>query len=127
MSIVKVYTDVGLDKPVELYAKIFKRTKKSYNIKYLSPTNNMVDGKIIYNYENIMYEVDESSITEHLKTDDESDIGFTKVEDGFIKITDSDSEYEPSSTDESETISLVDDDEDEVEEYETSEYENDDE
>jgi hypothetical protein len=123
-----VYTDVGLDKAVELYAKIFKRNKKVYNIKYLSPTNNMVNGKMIYNYENIMYEVDESSITEHLKTDDESDIGFKKIEDGFIKVSDSDSEYEPSSTDESESISLDEDDENEnAEEYETSEYEEDDE
>ncbi len=126
MSLVKVYTDVGLDKPVELYAKIFKRTKKVYNIKYLSPTNNMANGKMIYNYENIMYEVDESSITEHLKTDDESDIGFKRIEDGFIKVSDSDSEYEPSSTDESESISL-DEDEEAAEEYETSEYEEDDE
>ena len=126
MSLVKVYTDVGLDKPVELYAKIFKRMKKSYNIKYLSPTNNMTNGKMIYNYENIMYEVDESSITQHLKTDDESEIGFKKIEDGFIKLSDSDSEYEPSSSDESESISLDDDDE-QVEEYETSDYEEDDE
>jgi hypothetical protein len=125
MSLVKVYTDVGLDKPVELYAKIFKRNKKVYNIKYLSPTNNMTNGKTIYNYENIMYEVDESSITAHLKTDDEYDIGFKKVEDGFIKLSDSDSEYEPSSTDDSESISLDEDETADEEEYETSEYEDD--
>ncbi len=112
MTLVKVFTDVGGEKPIVLYAKIFKKLKRNnYQIKYLSPTSASYNGKTLYNYENVIYEVDESSITEHLNTDDEEVIGFSKVEDGFVKITDSDSEseYEPSeeeSDEESEDISL---------------------
>ncbi len=122
MTLVKVYTDVGGEKPVTLYAKIFKKLKRNnYQIKYLSPTNISYNGKTLYNYENVIYEVDESSITEHLNTDDEEVIGFSKVEDGFVKISDSDSEseYEPSeeeSEEESDDVSL---DESEEEFYES--------
>lgn len=108
MTLVKVYTDIGGEKPVVLYAKIFKKLKKnSYQIKYLSPTSTSYNGKTLYNYENVIYEVDESSITEHLNTDDEEMIGFSKVDDGYVKITDSDSEssdseYEPSESEDEE-------------------------
>ena len=121
MTIVKVYTDIGKDKSVVLYAKIFKKIKKNnYQIKYLSPTNTTFNGKTLYNYENVIYEVDESSITEHLNTDDEEVIGFQKVEDGFVKFTDTDSEYEPSSDEDSsdsESVSLVDDEDDDQDEF----------
>lgn len=119
MTIVKVYTDIGKDKPVILYAKIFKKIKKnSYQIKYLSPTNITHRGKTLYNYETVVYEVDESSITEHLNTDDEEVVGFMKVENGFVKIgDDTDSDYEPSETSESDSDSesLVDDEEEDEE------------
>lgn len=121
MTIVRVYTDIGNDKPVVLYAKIFKKLKKNnYQIKYLSPTSTSYNGKTLYNYENVIYEIDESSITEHLNTDNEEVIGFQKVEDGFVKVSeDSDSEYEPSSSEDSasDSVSLVDDEEVEDDEY----------
>lgn len=117
MTIVKVYTDIGKDKPVILYAKIFKKLKKNlYQIKYLSPTSTTHKGKTLYNYETVVYEVDESSITEHMNTDDEEVVGFVKVDNGFVKLgDDTDSDYEPSESSESdtETESLVDDEENE--------------
>lgn len=122
MTLVKVYTDIGGEKPVVLYAKIFKKLKRNtYQIKYLSPTNASYNGKTLYNYENVIYEIDEASITEHLNTDDEEVIGFSKVDDGYVKVSESDSEsdseYEPSSSEE----------EDESDEEDEEYYESDDE
>lgn len=130
MSLVKVYTDVGLAKPVTLPAKICKRSKKTFHIKYLSPTEIRYNGKKVYNYENILYEIDESSISEFLNTDDEKDIGYIHVDEGFVKMSDiDDDDYQPSSSDESESESLVDeeeDDEDEDEGDDEDDYEDDD-
>lgn len=120
MSLVKVYTDVGLKKPVILIAKICKQSpKKKYHIKYLSPTDSKYNGKRVYNYENILYEIDDTSISEYLDTENEKDIGYLKIDDGsgFIKMSDIDADYEPSESsddDESESESLVDE-EDEIE------------
>lgn len=122
MTLVKVYTDIGGEKPVVLYAKIFKKVKRNtYQIKYLSPTSASYNGKTLYNYESVVYEVDESSITEHLNTDNEEVIGFSKVDDGYVKISESDSEseYEPSSSDESESDSESLDEDEEEEYYES--------
>jgi hypothetical protein len=97
MTLIRVYTDIGESKPVELFAKIFNTVKKTHQVKYLSPTgNHNALGKEIYNYESVMYEIDDKSITQYLKTDDEESIGFKKTEDGFIKLSDEESEYEPS-------------------------------
>jgi hypothetical protein len=126
MTIVKVYTDIGKDKPVILYAKIFNKVKKNvYQIKYLSPTSATYRGKTLYNYETVAYEVDESSITAHLDTDDEEVVGFTRVDNGFVKCgDDTDSDYEPgeSSDSDSGTESLVDDEEEEASEVEDDCY-----
>lgn len=131
MSLVKVYTDIGLKKPVILIAKICKQSpKKRYHIKYLSPTDTKHNGKRVYNYENIIYEIDDSSISEYLNTDNERDIGYHKIDDGgFIKMSDIDSDYEPSASDEddeSESESLVDEDENEEDEEEDFSEEEDD-
>ena len=128
MSLVKVYTDIGLKKPVILIAKICKQSpKKRYHIKYLSQTDTKHNGKRVYNYENILYEIDDSSISEYLGTDNEKDIGFQKIDDGgFIKMSDIDSDYEPSesgSDDDSEDESLVDEEEEEEEDEEEDEEE----
>lgn len=128
MSLVKVYTDVGLPKPVTLLAKICKRSKKSIHIKYLSPTDIRYNGKKVYNYENILYEIDESSISEFLNTDNETDLGYIHVDEGFVKMSDiDDDDYEPSSSDESESESLVDEEEDEEEDEDEEDYEDEDE
>lgn len=130
MSLVKVYTDIGLKKPVILIAKICKQSpKKKYHIKYLSPTDSKYNGKRVYNYENIMYEIDDSSISEYLDTENEKDIGYMKIENGFIKMSDvADSDYEPScSSEDSESESLVDEEEenDDEDEDEDEEFEDD--
>jgi hypothetical protein len=119
--IVKVYTDIGKSKPVALYAKVVNKVRKNYKIQYLSKTNETLNGKPLYRYEDDVYDIDDDSIMEYIKTD-EITIGYTPVEDGFLK-EDSDSEYEMSESEsESSDESLVDsEEEDQEDEYEENE------
>jgi len=109
MSLVKVWTDIGAKKHVQLLAKIIEKDGVILIIKYLS------EGKgHIWRYEDDTYEIDDSSIAEYLKTDDECDIGFIPMGDGgFVKDENSDDDYEPS--DEEDEDEEEDDDEDEEE------------
>jgi hypothetical protein len=75
-------------------------------IQYLSATDEHDHGRVIYKYEEQTYEVDDDSITEYTGETDETEIGFVKVNDGFVRY-ESDSDYVPS--DESEDISDIDD------------------
>jgi hypothetical protein len=110
MTLVKVYTDIGEPKPIVLIAKIFRKVRNTYKIKYLSPTDRKYNDRTIYAYENIIYEIDEDSIIEHLNTDDERVVGFMKNEHGFTKINSDDSDYVPSESGESESDSEEDED-----------------
>jgi len=104
--ILKVYTDIGEDEPVVLIAKVCEQTGNTYTIKYLSPTEDREDGKVIHRYEDEEYEITDESITEYISGDEE-EIGFVEVADGFIK-EDSDSDYESESESiESESESVV--------------------
>lgn len=115
MDLVRVWTDVGTSKPVALLAKITERDGVIFTIQYLSQSDDK-----IWRYEEDTYDVDDDSIAEYLGTSNEEDIGFTIVEDGFIKI-DSDEDYVPSSEDEESDDADDEDDEDEAEaEYEES-------
>lgn len=128
MSLIRVWTDVGLDKNVSLYARILRNEGTMYTIQFLSPTDEEDDhGQIIYRYEeDDTYEIDDDSITHYFHTDDETEIGFKQVSEGaWVKFdTDSDEDYVPSesdddSTDEEETEEdelTTDDDYDEDEE-----------
>lgn len=104
MSLVKVWTDIGAKKHVQLLAKIIEKDGVILIIKYLS------EGKDhIWRYEDDTYEIDDSSIAEYLKTDDECNIGFIPMGDGgFVKDENSDDDYEPSDEEEED-----DDEEDE--------------
>ena len=107
--LVKVYTDVGEDLPVALYAKVCDKNGSVYVIRYLSPTDERDDGKVIYRYETDEYEITDESIMEYLDGDEE-DIGYKVIDDGFVK-EDSDSDYESESeTTESESESVVESD-----------------
>ena len=90
MSLVRVWTDVGSRKPVPLLAKIVERNGVIFTIRYLSESDDK-----IWRYEEDTYEIDNDSIAEYLKTDDEQDVGFRPCDDGFVK-TDSDEDYVPS-------------------------------
>jgi len=109
MSLVKVWTDIGAKKHVQLLAKIIEKDGVILIIKYLS------EGKDhTWRYEDDTYEIDDSSIAEYLKTDDECDLGFIPMGDGgFVKDENSDEDYEPSDEEEEE-----DDDEDNPDEEE---------
>jgi cobalamin biosynthesis protein CobT len=117
MSLVKVWTDIGAKKHVQLLAKIIEKDGVILIIKYLS------EGKDhIWRYEDDTYEIDDSSIAEYLKTDDECDIGFIPMGDGgFVKDENSDDDYEPS--DEEEDEDEEDEDEDEAEDEDPDEEE----
>jgi len=108
MSLVKVWTDVGKKHPVPLIAKIIEIDGPILTIKYLS------EGKDkIWKYEEDTYDIEEDSIAEHLKTNDESILGFRPLYDGtFIHVQDenSDDEYIPEDEDEDEDEEDSDDD-----------------
>lgn len=93
-SLVRVWTDVGSRKPVPLLAKIVEENGVIFTIRYLSESDDK-----IWRYEDDTYEIDNDSIAEYLKTDDEQDVGFTPLDDGFVKI-ESDDDYVPSDEDE---------------------------
>jgi hypothetical protein len=123
MSLVKVWTDVGKKRPVPLIAKIIEKDGPILTIKYLT------EGKDkIWKYEEDTYDIEDDSIAEYLKTDDEAHLGFRLLDDGgYIHIQDdiSDEEYNPDedeedSCEEDSDDDLVEDDDD-VEEEEFSE------
>lgn len=109
-SLVRVWTDVGSRKPIPLLAKIVEENGVIFTIRYLSESDDK-----IWRYEEDTYEIDTDSICEYLKTSDEGDIGFSPVEDGFIK-ADTDDDYVPSDEDEE-----TDDDEEDSEEFTSDE------
>jgi hypothetical protein len=122
MSLVRVWTDVGQKKPKALLAKIFKKRAGSYTIRYLSALSS--ENAKVFKYEDDEYEVDDESISEWLETDLETDLGFEPQDDGTWAKVDSDSDYEPE-TSESETESDEDDVSDEDEEGADDEFETD--
>ena len=120
----RVWTDVGQKKPKPLLARIINTKSKMYTIQYLSPTEDKLKGRTIYRYEDETYEIDDDSIYEYLSLSNEQDMGFTEIENGYIK-DDSDEEYMPSDGSENEE---TDDEteEDESGEEDEEEFEDDD-
>lgn len=116
-----MWTDVGGKKPVALLAKIVERDGVILTIKYLTAGKDNV-----WRYEDETYDVDDDSIAEYLKTDDESTLGFTKLDDGFIQEVESDEDYDPDEEDEDEDEEDEDTDDEEEDEDEEM-YEEDDE
>ena len=100
MSLIRVWTDVGAEKPISLVARIVDTKDSLYIIQYLSPTDDKDHGRTVYRYEDETYEIDDDSVTHYLDTDDETDIGFKKVDSGWVRSRsdsdDDESEYEPS-------------------------------
>jgi len=100
MSLIRVWTDVGAEKPISLVARIVDTKDSLYIIQYLSPTDDKDHGRTVYRYEDQTYEIDDDSVTHYLDTDDETDIGFKKVDSGWVRSRsdsdDDESEYEPS-------------------------------
>jgi len=123
-SLVRVWTDVGSRKPVPLLAKIVEENGVIFTIRYLSESDDK-----IWRYEEDTYEVDDESIAEYLKTSDECDIGFSPLEDGFVKV-ESDDDYVPSDEEdededeeESDLFSSEEEDEEDEEEFQGEEDE----
>lgn len=121
--IVRVYTDNGSKRPVKLLATVVEERDGIYHIKYLSPTDDTFQGKKIFKFEDEIYDIDDTSITDFM---DELP-GFIQIDQGYIK-DDTDSEYCPSDDSicsESESYSYTNSDDDEYQEsYE--EYQEDD-
>ena len=122
MSLVRVWTDTGGKNPSSLLAKIVEYNTPIYVIRYLSRTDEEYKGCTIWRYEDETYEVDDDSITEWLETDDELEVGFKSIGDGFI-FYDSDADYVPSDEEDDTTsedegeLSEEDFEDDEEEDY----------
>lgn len=119
MSLVRVWTDTGGKNPSALLAKIVEYNTPIYVIRYLSRTDEEYKGCTIWRYEDETYEVDDDSITEWLETDDELEVGFKSIGDGFI-FYDSDADYVPSDEEDdttSEELSEEDFEDDEEEDF----------
>lgn len=131
MSILRVWTDVGGDKPVSLIARITEEhADGTYTIQYLSPTDDRDHGRVIYRYEDETYQIDDESVTEYMNTDDETTLGFVLVGPGDLvrESADSDDEdYVPSDEDEDDEDEEDDEgDEEDVEDEDEDEYMDDD-
>jgi len=118
-DLVRVWTDVGSRKPVPLLAKIVEENGVIFTIRYLSESDDK-----IWRYEEDVYEIDNDSIAEYLKTSDEHDAGFSPCDDGFVKI-EMDDDYIPSEEDE-ESYEDEESDEEEEEDYEEDSIEDED-
>lgn len=123
MSLVRVWTDIGLEKNVSLVARIIHSEGDTFTIKFLSATEDKdKHGRVVYRYEDETYDIDDDSITHYLDTDLEEDIGFKQHDEtGWIRVDDdSDEDYVPSESEEDE------EEEDEEEFVEEDDYEEDD-
>lgn len=99
-QLVKVWTDVGTLKPAALLARVVDEKDGVYKIQYFSPTEDQDHGRVVYRYEDEIYEIDDESITEYLDAD-ETDAGYMLVgQDAWVKVSsDSDEDYVPSEED----------------------------
>jgi hypothetical protein len=110
--LIKVLTELPSGKTTALVARIFDTKDDIFTIRYLSPSEDRDHGCIVYRYEDQTYEIDDDSITSYLGTDDETDIGFKRTQDdGFVRC-DSDSDYVPSSEEDTESEQEVESDQD---------------
>jgi hypothetical protein len=130
MSILRVWTDVGGDKPVSLIARITEEhADGTYTIQYLSPTDDRDHGRVIYRYEDETYQIDDESVTEYMNTDDETTLGFVLVGPGDLVRESADSndeDYVPSDEDEDEDEEEGCEDEEDVDDEDEDEYMDDD-
>jgi hypothetical protein len=115
--LIKVLTELPGGKTVALLARIFENKGDTFVIRYLSPTEEKDHGCVVYRYEDQMYDIDDDSITAYLGTDEEEDVGFRRTAtDGFVR-ADSDSDYVPSSEEESDSDESDEDVESDQESY----------
>ena len=98
--LVKVWTELPSGKRKGLLARVFDHKGPLMIIRYLSPTEDVDHGCTVWKYEEQTYEIDDDSVMEYMGTEDETDIGFKRVNDGFVEYS-SDSEYVPTSDEES--------------------------
>ena len=64
------------------------------------------DNCTVYKYSNTTVEVDKKSVTLWYETSDEAELGFTREGDRFIDYSSDDEEYEPSTSEESDSESV---------------------
>ena len=117
-QLVRVWTDIGTLKPAALLARVIEEHDGVYKIQYFSPTEEYDHGRVIYRYEDEIYEIDDESITEYLDSD-ETDAGYILVSaDAWVKASsDSDEDYVPSEEDLDEEDEEDDEEDESPEEY----------
>ena len=121
-ELIKVWTDIGGPKPVAILARIVEENNGQYKIQYFSPSEDRDHGRIVYRYEDELYEIDDDSVTEYLDPMIESDIGYVQVGDNaWVRSgSDSDEDYEPS--DEENDEDEEDENEEEFQEEDEEEF-----
>ena len=79
-------------------------------VQYLLPTKYTDEGCVVYQWEEEVYEIQETSISGYYDTDDMTAAGFQQVSRGFVMTCDIDDDYDPSdiSSSEDEIFSDVD-------------------
>jgi hypothetical protein len=78
---IRVWTDIGVKRPVPLIAKIVQQKGSFFIIRYLSESDDK-----IWRYEDETYKIEEDQIEEDLGTTRETDVGFrVNGDDGFFK------------------------------------------
>ena len=112
--------DILLEDDVIMLAKVVETLENSFKVKYFVQTKKIYGDQKIYDYEDIVNEVDKECVSGYYdENEDESAAGFTHIKGvGFVRNED-DSEYEPD--EESEDDEDEDEDEDEESEDEDEE------
>lgn len=113
MSLIDVLVELDDGKQTTLLARIVAERKDSYTVEYMSPTKKTYDeGRTLYRWEDIYYTIDKESVSGFYDSKNEEDAGMIKVDGGWIR-EDTESDYVPSGSDETDTDeSLVESEED---------------
>ena len=111
--------DILLEDEVISLAKVVETLETTLKIRYFSLTKQKYGDRRVYNYEDIVEDVDKECVNGYYDAnEDESTAGFTYVENvGFVR-TEDESDYEPEteteSSDDSDSESDIDEEELEI-------------
>jgi hypothetical protein len=102
MTLVDVLVELDDGTETTCLAKIEEETADSYVIRYMSPTKKYWGDQKIYVYEKTTYTIDKGCVSGFYDSANEEDAGMQKVDGGWIS-NESDSDYIPSGTEETDT------------------------
>lgn len=92
--LVDILTEDGV-----MLAKVVGEHENTKNVRYLTPTKSRDDGCVVYDWEDDVCEVEESSVQGYYDTDDMRCAGFRRVPGGYVMTCEFDDDYSPSEED----------------------------